>query len=111
MPPLVFTAVDYTGPYSLLLKWKPIPVEHRHGDILSYKIIYFKYSEADVVQRKKIIFVRIIPTDQFQVYLEYLSTFCTYEIKILGMTDKGDGVASQPIRARKLRLFWLLKSF
>ena len=101
MSPLSFTAIDYTGPYSLFIKWKPIPVEHRHGVILSYKILYFKYSEADVIQQKGEIYEKIVSEDNLGTYLEYLSTFCTYEIKILGITDKGDGVSSQPIRASK----------
>ena len=101
MSPLNFTAIDYTGPYSLFIKWKPIPVEHRHGIILSYKILYFKYSEADVIQRKGVTHEKIVPENSLETYLEYLSTFCTYEIKILGVTDKGDGVPSHPIRASK----------
>ena len=99
MSPLGLTAVDYTGPYSILIKWKPIPQEHQHGTILSYKIIYFKYSEADIVQWSRVHYEKVVSADSLETYLEHLSTFCTYEIKILGTTVRGDGVSSQSIKA------------
>ena len=101
MSPLSFTAVDHTGPYSIFTKWLPIPAEHRHGIILYYKISFFKYSEADRVQWKGATYEKIVAADHLSTYLEDLSTYCTYEITILGMTNKGGGVSSQPIRASK----------
>lgn len=98
MPPLNFVAIDYTGPYSLLVKWQPIPTEHRHGNILSYKLIFYKHSEADVKSKNVKFHEKIVPGDANETYLEYLSTFCTYHIKILGMTNKGDGVASKTVK-------------
>ena len=101
MSPQNIHSVAYTGPYSLLLRWKPIPRGHRHGHILTYKIFYQKYSESDKIVKNSPTLLKVVPVDVNEVYLEYLSTFCTYKIQILGTTKHGDGLISQPIFASK----------
>ncbi len=99
MPPQNITAFDYTGPYSILVKWAPVPIGFRHGVILGYKILYSKESEAGEELDNKTTAVKTVSVAVNQTYLEYLPTYCTYKIQITAFTVKGNGPLSEPIFA------------
>ncbi|XP_065052028.1 phosphatidylinositol phosphatase PTPRQ-like [Rhopilema esculentum] len=103
LPPQDLIAFDNTGPFSLLLTWKPIPLEHCHGDIVTYKILFRQYTEADKEVETAKMSELVLPSDVHQVYIENLSTFSTYEIEIVGATNQGYGIHSNKIYAKTCR--------
>ena len=68
-----------------------------HGHILGYRIYYAKVSEADEAVTDQTFVVKTVPLSVNEVYLEYLSTYCTYRIQIVAFTSKGEGPRSEPI--------------
>eukprot|EP00794_Sanderia_malayensis_P017493 gene17493-19243_t len=98
-------AVDYTGPYSILVKWSPVPYNFIHGILLGYNIFYEKISEADkeISNRYRQVHVKTVSPNEINSFLEYLPTYCTYRIRIAGFTIKGNGPKSPPIVAKTCR--------
>ena len=92
--------IDYTGPFSVFVKWSPVPTGFVHGVLLGYRVLYRKISEADLEVQDNLM-IKTLPPNQLQTYLEDLTTYSTYQIQVLAFTSKGDGPPSNPVLISK----------
>lgn len=79
-----------TGPYKIIIEWRPIPLPFAHGKPLGFIIRATKVGEDD-----PIINTTSMATNYFEV--ENLQPFTNYSVSVLEFNKNGDGPLSVPV--------------
>ena len=80
------------------IQWITIPDNETNGNLTGYAVSYRavkiggKKVEDEVIRKKK-----TVNADTLSVMLENVQSFTTYEIRVAGLTRRGEGVYSQAI--------------
>ncbi|RMX55339.1 hypothetical protein pdam_00019119, partial [Pocillopora damicornis] len=96
-PPSNVTVQEKTSTSSLSIQWMDVPGNETNGDLIGYTVTYRavkvggKEVVDDVVKKKS------VGTGTHWITLNDLQSFTTYEIRVAGITRRGEGVFSQPI--------------
>ena len=97
------SAVNLSGPHSILVSWRPVPEGFVHGILLGYRILYRVLSIAEEDVRQPTLTATAKPT-ALNFTLTGLLNYAVYDIRVLAFTMKGDGVETQSIIAGVLKL-------
>ena len=92
------SAVNLSGPHSILVSWKPVPEGFVHGILLGYRILYRVLSIAEVNVRQPTVTATAKPT-ALNITLTQLLNYAVYDIRVLAFTVKGDGMETRSIIA------------
>ena len=96
-PPSNVTVQEKTCTSSLSIQWMDVPDNETNGHLIGYTVTYRavkvggKEVVDDVVKKKS------VGTGTHSITLNDLQSFTTYEIRVAGITRRGEGVFSQPI--------------
>ena len=96
-PPSNVTVQEKTSTSSLSIQWMDVPGNETNGHLIGYTVTYRavkvggKEVVDDVVKKKS------VGTGTHSITLNDLQSFTTYEIRVAGITRRGEGVFSQPI--------------
>ncbi|PFX17440.1 Receptor-type tyrosine-protein phosphatase F [Stylophora pistillata] len=101
-PPMGPSAVNLSGPHSILVSWKPVPEGFVHGILLGYRILYRVLSIAEVNVRQPTVTATAKPT-ALNITLTQLLNYAVYDIRVLAFTVKGDGMDTRSIIAETCR--------
>ena len=91
------TVQEKTSTSSLSIQWMDVPGNETNGHLIGYTVTYRavkvggKEVVDDVVKKKS------VGTGTHSITLNDLQSFTTYEIRVAGITRRGEGVFSQPI--------------
>ena len=96
--PVDLGVVNSSGPYSIIVSWKPVPDCFVHGILRGYRVLYKLLTIAEEsVQAETVI--KTTDEKTLTTTLEGLENYGVYDIRVLAFTIKGDGAVSQSIAA------------
>lgn len=96
--PVDLSAVNSSGPYSIIVSWKPVPDCFVHGILRGYRVLYKLLTVAEEsVQAETVI--KTTDEKTLTTTLEGLENYGMYDIRVLAFTIKGDGAVSESIAA------------
>ena len=95
-PPSNVTVQEKTSTSSLSIQWMDVPDNETNGHLIGYTVIYraVKVGGKEVVDD---VVKESVGTGTHSITLNDLQSFTTYEIRVAGITRRGEGVFSQPI--------------
>ena len=91
------TVLEKTSTSSLSIQWMKVPDNETNGHLIGYVVSYQarrvggKKVVDQVVKKKK------VGASIYSTVLDDLQSFTTYEIRVAGLTHRGEGVYSQPV--------------
>lgn len=95
-PPSNVTVQEKTSMSSLSIQWMDVPDNETNGHLIGYTVTYraVKVGGKEVVDD---VVKKSVGTGTHSITLNDLQSFTTYEIRVAGITRRGEGVFSQPI--------------
>lgn len=95
-PPSNVTVQEKTSTSSLSIQWMDVPDNETNGHLIGYTVTYraVKVGGKEVVDD---VVKKSVGTGTHSITLNDLQSFTTYEIRVAGITRRGEGVFSQPI--------------
>ena len=95
-PPSNVTVQEKTSTSSLSIQWMDVPDNETNGHLIGYTVTYraVKVGGKEVVDD---VVKKSVGTGTHSITLNDLQSFTTYEIRVAGITRRGNGVFSQPI--------------
>ena len=95
-PPSNVTVQEKTSTSSLSIQWMDVPGNETNGHLIGYTVTYraVKVGGKEVVDD---VVKKSVGTGTHSITLSDLQSFTTYEIRVAGITRRGEGVFSQPI--------------
>ena len=95
-PPSNVTVQEKTSTSSLSIQWMDVPGNETNGHLIGYTVTYraVKVGGKEVVDD---VVKKSVGTGTHSITLNDLQSFTTYEIRVAGITRRGEGVFSQPI--------------
>ena len=98
--------VTAASPTTLLVSWRTVPEQHRHGDISQYNVYISLANHKDS---------NLVPVSgSNQSYLDDLQIYSLYAIRVSGVNDNGEGPKSTAFTARTMasgRLITLVRKY
>ena len=90
------TVQEKTSTSSLSIQWMDVPGNETNGHLIGYTVTYraVKVGGKEVVDD---VVKKSVGTGTHSITLNDLQSFTTYEIRVAGITRRGEGVFSQPI--------------
>ena len=90
------TVQEKTSTSSLSIQWMDVPDNETNGHLIGYTVTYraVKVGGKEVVDD---VVKKSVGTGTHSITLNDLQSFTTYEIRVAGITRRGEGVFSQPI--------------
>lgn len=97
VPPANVTVLEKTSTTSLLIQWMKVPDNETNGHLTGYVVSY----QAMKVRGKKVVDEvvkkRTVGSGTYSLVLDDLQSFTTYDIRVAGLTRRGEGVYSQSV--------------
>lgn len=96
--PVGLRAVNSSGPFSIIVSWKPVPDCFVHGILRGYRVLYKLLTIAEESVEAETV-IKTTDEKTLTTTLEGLENYGVYDIRVLAFTIKGDGAVSQSIAA------------
>ena len=105
------TVVEKTSTTSLSIHWMKVPDNETNGHLTGYVVSYQAVKIGGKKVVNEVVKKRIVGAGTFSLMIDDLQSFTTYEIRVAGLTRRGEGVYSQPVNAGSQYDFLIFFSF
>lgn len=95
-PPLNLKASANTS-RSIIVSWDPVPLGHRHGVVIGYKVFYFSLNASSA---ERVHHNLTVPSTERYTHLSALDSATLYCVKMLAFTRIGNGNISSCVTVK-----------
>ena len=102
-PPVELKPVNRISPTKLIVTWKPVPEQFRHGNLTKYNVTYQRVKVGDVkTEEEEEVKSVEVDANQTHVLLKNLEPYSEYKVSVAAATSEGKDSFAFAIGGMKL---------